>query len=131
MDIMKKCKSMDVSYNYFGRKPRGAHKGVITVAYIVDGDGHMKLAFSFCSPNDRFEKSKGRQLACHRLVHGKTRHKPSGTHVKASYITPYVVDALGTVIDFFNENKDKLNIPSWANNIILQTASDYKQSKKL
>ena len=128
---MKKCKAtgMDVSYFYFGRTPKNKHRGVITVAYIVDGDGNMKLAFSFCSPSDRFEKDKGRDLACRRLFYGKTRHKPTGTHVKAAYITSYGECALDTVIDFFNQNKDMLRMPFWARDIVLQKASDYEQEK--
>lgn len=39
----------------------------VTVAYVVDGSNTVTLAASFCSPLDRFNRARGRQIAEARL----------------------------------------------------------------
>ena len=64
-----------VSLLYVGA-PRGKtskgvsqHQGVVTVAWIESSPGTLHLAFAFCSPEDRWCKATGRDMALARLIH--------------------------------------------------------------
>ena len=64
-----------VSLLYVGA-PRGKtskgvsqHQGVVTVAWIESSPGTLHLAFAFCSPEDRWCKATGRDMALARLLH--------------------------------------------------------------
>ena len=64
-----------VKFIYIGA-PRGKtkkgspqHQGVVTVAWIEPSPGTLHLAFSFCSPKDRWCKATGRDMALARLLH--------------------------------------------------------------
>jgi len=52
---------------YLGHSPHD-HQGVVTVAWIEPSPGLLHLAFSFCSPEDRWCKTKGRDMALGRLL---------------------------------------------------------------
>ena len=55
---------------YYGRPSQNhAHQGVVTVAWIEPSPGLLHLAFSFCSPGDRWCKATGRDMALARLLH--------------------------------------------------------------
>ena len=45
------------------------HQGVVTVAWITPAPGILHLGFSFCSPQDRWCKATGRDMALARLIH--------------------------------------------------------------
>ena len=53
----------DIKYVYFGRrKASNNHDGVVCVGYKVDKSGTvLRLAASFCSPEDIFEKNESRK----------------------------------------------------------------------
>lgn len=74
----------DMRFVYFGRIEKLAlnrkeeeytqwlHEGVVCVGYLLNDDGSLTVAVSFCSPNDSFSKKKARLIIRQRMDAGKS-----------------------------------------------------------